>query len=266
MRYKLTMAYDGTAYCGWQVQDTGQSIQSLVQKALQTILRHSVDLTGSGRTDAGVHAQGQTAHFDTEKPLSVSKLRLSLNALLPPDIRILCIEEVPFDFHARYSASAKEYHYHLHLEPVFDPFTRLYRHHFFNPCDLTRVREGASHFLGTHDFFSFANQAHRGCASRDSVRTLFRLDVVGQEGGARLEFEGDGFLYKMVRNLTGFLLDIGAGKRTVSEIAPLLAAKDRRQASMAAPAHGLFLMRVLYEQENLGTCRTPRDSASGNSG
>ncbi len=268
MRYKLTIAYDGTNYCGWQVQANGLSIQSLVQQALQTILRHPLSLTGSGRTDAGVHAQGQTAHFDTETPVSLSKLRISLNALLPPDIRILDIEPTAPDFHARYSACAKEYHYHLHLDPISDPFSRLYRCHVLAPCDLARIKEAATYFLGTHDFFSFANQAHRTSAAHDSMRTLFRIDVHEQEGGARLEFEGDGFLYKMVRNLTGFLLDIGAGKRNISEITPLLASRDRRQASMASPAQGLFLMRVFYptDTEKLGTCRAPRESASFSKG
>lgn len=127
MRYKLTIAYDGTHYCGWQVQDHLDSIQSLIQKALQTALRHPLDLTGSGRTDAGVHARGQTAHFDSQLPFDPSRLRLSLNALLPPDIRILKIDPVAPDFHARYCAKAKIYHYHLHLSRVDDPFTRLYR-------------------------------------------------------------------------------------------------------------------------------------------
>ncbi len=126
-RYKLTLAYDGTNYCGWQVQTEKTSIQSLIQQALQTALRHPLNLTGSGRTDAGVHAQGQTAHFDTDLPFDPARLRLSLNALLPPDIRILLIEPAAPDFHARYSAQSKIYHYHLHLDRIANPFTRLYR-------------------------------------------------------------------------------------------------------------------------------------------
>ncbi|MBX9743616.1 MAG: tRNA pseudouridine(38-40) synthase TruA, partial [Chlamydiales bacterium] len=120
-RYKLILAYDGTNYCGWQVQNNGLSIQALVQNALQTVLRHSLNLTGSGRTDAGVHAKGQTAHFDTDLSINLSSLRLSLNRLLPPDIRVMKIEPVDLDFHARYSALSKTYHYYLHLDKISDP-------------------------------------------------------------------------------------------------------------------------------------------------
>jgi len=247
LRYKLTIAYDGTNYSGWQVQPNGQAIQPLIQRALTTVLRSRIDLTGSGRTDAGVHARGQTAHFDAPKPIDPSRLRISLNALVPTDIRILQIEPATPDFHARYSATSKIYHYHLHLDPVTDPFARLYRHQVFGPCDLKRISDAIPHFLGTRDFLSFANEPSRGSASRGSVRTLFRLDLIEQPGGVRLEFEGDGFLYKMVRNITGALLDIGAGKLAPHDIPKIFAAKDRQSASSAAPPQGLFLMAVRYD-------------------
>jgi len=247
-RYKLTIAYDGTAYCGWQVQPNGTAIQPLIQKALSTILRAEVPLTGSGRTDAGVHARGQTAHFDAPAPIDLARTRLSLNALLPPEIRILQIDPVPPNFHARYSALSKIYHYHLHLDPVIDPFLRLYRHHLYGPFDLERVREAIPHFLGTRDFLSFANEPLRGSASRGSVRTLARIDLAPQKGGVRFEFEGSGFLYKMIRNIMGVLIDVGQGKRNAGEISEIFAAKDRRQASAAAPPQGLFLMEVRYAE------------------
>lgn len=236
------IAYDGTNYSGWQVQNNAPSIQSLVQKALQTALRHPLDLTGSGRTDAGVHARGQTAHFDTD--LYYDRLCFSLNALLPSDIRILDIAPVAPDFHARYSALSKIYHYHLHLDPIADPFTQLYRHQVFGPFDLEKLKRGASQFLGTHDFTSFANV--KEAPQTDTIRTLMRLDVIEQKGGLRLEFEGDGFLYKMVRNITGTLIDIATGKVDAAEIPNILAARDRRKAGAAAPAHGLFLIQVKY--------------------
>ncbi len=243
-RYKLTISYDGARYCGWQVQGTGDSIQSLVQKALQTALRHPLGLTGSGRTDAGVHARGQTAHFDSPIPFDRTRLLISLNALLPDDIRILATEPVAPDFHARYSAIGKIYHYHLHLDPVLDPFTRHYRTQVFSPVDLNKLKKGAGFFLGTHDFTSFAN--HKETAMQDSIRALKRLDVVEQKGGVRLEFEGNGFLYKMVRNITGTLLDVGSGKIDPESIPAIIAARDRRKAGPAAPPQGLFLMEVLY--------------------
>lgn len=245
MRYKLTIAYDGTHYSGWQVQENAISIQSLVQKALQTVLRHPLDLTGAGRTDAGVHALGQTAHFDTD--LSTSRLLPSLNALLPPDIRIVQVDPVEADFHARYSATGKIYHYHLHLEPISDPFTQLYRHQVFGSFNREAFQKAADYFLGSHDFTSFANVKKESLS--DSIRTIKRLDIVEQKGGLRLEFEGDGFLYKMVRNITGTLIDVAGGKMDPDEIPLILHSRDRRKAGTAAPAHGLFLMSVLYEKQ-----------------
>jgi tRNA pseudouridine38-40 synthase len=244
MRYKLTIAYDGTRYAGWQVQQNALSIQALIQQALQTALRHPLDLTGSSRTDAGVHARGQTAHFDSPVPFELVKLRLSLNALLPSDIRVLQIEPAAPDFHARYSACSKIYHYHLRLDPISDPFTKLYCHHVFGPSDLSKLRQAAPLFLGTHDFTTFANV--KEIPQTDATRTLTRLDLIEQKGGLRLEFEGDGFLYKMVRNITGTLLDVAAGKTVPDAIPSLFAARDRRKAGPTAPPHGLFLMEVIY--------------------
>lgn len=245
-RYKLTISYDGTNYCGWQVQAAKESIQSLIQKALETTLRHSINLTGSGRTDAGVHAYGQTAHFDSDLLIDPFKLRLSLNGQLPLDIRILSIEKVSPDFHARYSATSKIYYYNLHLDRVANPFERLYRYHVFKRLDLDLMRLAAHEFLGTHDFTSFANEPQRGTVSYDPIRTIQRLDLVPIEGGVRLEFEADGFLYKMVRNLTGALIECGAGRVPPSEIPKILVAKDRRKAFLSVPAHGLFLSQVRY--------------------
>ncbi len=246
MRYKLVTAYDGTQYCGWQVQNNAQSIQCLIQKALETVLRHPIDLTGSGRTDAGVHAHGQTAHFDTAISIDPSRLRISINALLPKDIRIMEIHSVPDDFHARYSALSKIYHYHLHLDRISDPFNRLYRYQISSPIDLERLKNAAHFFIGTHDFTSFANQKEQGTAAHDPIRTLKRLDIAEQKGGLRLEFEGDGFLYKMVRNITGTLLDAASNKIDPNEIPQIFSAKDRRKAGPAVPPHGLFLMQVIY--------------------
>jgi tRNA pseudouridine38-40 synthase len=246
MRYLLTIAYDGTAYAGWQVQSNAIAIQPLVQKALETALRHPLDLTGAGRTDSGVHALGQTAHFDTEVSFQENKLLLSLNALLPPDIRIFSIQPVAPRFHARYNATGKIYHYHLHLDRVFDPFTLPYRFHCLDSIDRDRLLEGAKHFVGTRDFVSFANEAHKGTAAHDSVRTLKRFDVIPQAGGVRLELEADGFLYKMVRNLVGTLLDFAKNKISAPQIEEIFAAKDRKRAGPSVPPQGLFLIKVHY--------------------
>ena len=245
-KYKMIIAYDGANYGGWQIQTNAISIQALIEQALSTILREPISLIGSGRTDAGVHALGQAAHFSSPSQIDIAKTLASLNGLLPTDIRILSLEQAPLNYHARYSATAKTYHYRLHLSSIPDPFKRRYAYRVPHPVDLSTLKETAAQFIGTHDFSSFANEATRGAASKDAVRTLHRLDVVEEEGGVRLEFEGDGFLYKMVRNITGTLLDVCAGKIAKDQIPAILAAKDRRCAGSAAPPHGLFLVDVRY--------------------
>jgi tRNA pseudouridine38-40 synthase len=247
-KYKLILAYDGTEYGGWQIQKNAISIQALVQEALSTVLRTPIQVTAAGRTDAGVHARGQVAHFTSALPLNVARLQNSLNGLLPHDIRMLYTEKVPSTFHARYSVMTKEYHYHLHLDRVMDPFKRLYSTHILTPLNTTLMQEAAELFIGTHDFTTFANEAAEGSAAKNPIRTLKRLDLIQEKGGIRLEFEGDGFLYKMVRNLTGTLLDVGRSKITPEAIPLLLQAKDRRLASAAAPPHGLFLIKVVYPE------------------
>jgi len=244
--YKLTIAYDGTHYCGWQIQPNGLSIQEIMQEKIHCITREKITLIGSGRTDAGVHALGQVANFHTSHPLNLFRFLGSLNSLLPKDIRLLNIVEVPKKFHAQYSPTGKIYHYHLHLEPVINPFTRLYSLHVKEKIDLILLKECAAMFLGTHDFTAFSNQSHLGSASRDPVRTIYRLDIIEQPGGVRMEFEGDGFLYKMVRNMVGTLLEIAMGKWAKEKLLEILTSKDRRNAGQAVPSHGLFLMKVLY--------------------
>lgn len=245
-KYKIIITYDGTCFGGWQVQPNAVSIQTLIQNALSTILRTPTNLTGSGRTDAGVHACGQVAHFTTASTIDIPKALYSLNCLLPSDIRILSISPVPETFHARYSALSKIYHYRLHLERTSDPFKHRYAYFVPHSVDLSLLKEAATHFIGTHDFSSFANEAKRGSAAKNAIRTLHRLDIVEESGGARLEFEGSGFLYKMVRNIVGTLLDVCAEKIAQEDIPRILKAKDRREAGRAAPPHGLYLMEVKY--------------------
>jgi tRNA pseudouridine38-40 synthase len=244
--YKLIIAYDGTHYSGWQVQPNGISIQETLQNVMKTILPFAPQVTGSGRTDAGVHALGQVAHFHSPTEIDLHRFQHSLNALLPPDIRILQIEPVSLDFHARYSAVKKTYHYHLWLDRVQNPFQRAYSLHVRHRVDLSLLREAAAQLVGEHDFTSFANSATEGSAAHDAVRTLFRADVLEQEGGVRIELEANGFLYKMVRNIVGTLLEVAAGKRDVSNIAHLLQARDRRLAGTAVEPKGLFLAQVDY--------------------
>jgi len=241
--YKLLIAYDGTRYCGWQIQPNGVSIQELIEKQLSTILQQEVKIAGSGRTDSGVHALGQVAHFFLEKTIDCYRVSGSLNSLLPPDIRILSLESVPQHFHARYSAVGKIYRYHLFLDPVLSPFRRLYCWHLGARFDLERMRQAVPFFLGEHDFTSFANEAHSGVAAHDPIRTMKRLDIVQEAGGIYLEFEADGFLYKMVRNIVGTLVEVGLGKRSPESMPKLIQAKDRKQVASQHRHRGFFLLR-----------------------
>ncbi len=251
-KMKLIISYDGTEYSGWQVQNLKgigpdpRSVQGELNKALQTILGVPVATVGAGRTDAGVHAEGQVAHFNHEKPIDAYRLLRSLNGLLPEDIRVKSAEEVPPSFHALRSAKRKIYHYHLTLEQVQEPFLRRYAYHVRKKIDVDLLRQTASMLVGTHDFTSFANQ---GGSHHHAIRTLYRVDVVEEKGGVRLEFEGNGFLYKMVRNLTGLILEVALGKLALDEVLLILAAKDRKKAPRAVPPHGLFLVHVGYEVE-----------------
>ena len=255
-KYKLILAYEGTAYAGWQVQPDAVTIQELIQKAIKTILNEDVHVIAAGRTDAGVHAIGQVAHFQCIKELDTFRFRHSLNGLLPMDIRVLSIELTDPNFHARNCAIGKVYHYNLHLNFAHDPFSRKTSFHIREKLNLDVLAAASKYFVGTHDFTSFANQAYEGAASKDAVRTIKRIDIVQKGFGVCLEFEGDGFLYKMVRNITGTILDVALGKIPIEKIPEIIAGKDRRLAGQAAPAHGLFLIRVDYPEDLIRTENT----------
>lgn len=259
--YKLTLAYDGTEYSGWQIQPNAPSIQQYLQEALTSFLGgETMTVIGSGRTDAGVHALNQIAHFKTEHDINPNRLLLALNGLLPRDIRIKKVELAPLQFHSQYSAIGKEYHYHLYLERVMDPFRRLYSWHVLRKINLSLLYEAASLFVGTHDFTSFANEPHAGSVAKNPVRTIYRLEICPTDGGLRLEFEGNGFLYKMVRNIVGTLIDVTSHRLTLAEVIAIFEAKDRRRAGRAAPPQGLFLVRVNYPDNHLTEGHFPHKS------
>lgn len=242
--YKLLLAYDGTNYGGWQIQKNSATIQQHLQEALTTVLRVPTLATGAGRTDAGVHAQGQCAHFSSLKLLDEKYLLCRLNGLLPKDIRIISVEHVHVGFHARYSVKSKIYRYYLTLLPFASPFSRLYSWHLPMPFDLEGATAAAAAFLGSHDFRSFTNV---GSVCRSgTVRNLDRLDVVPTNEGLYFEFQAPGFLYKMVRNIVGTLVDVALGRCSLKEIQELFSACDRRAAGSTAPPHGLFLWKVEY--------------------
>lgn len=238
-RYKAIIAYDGTRYGGWQVQPNALTIQEVIESVLAKLLQTPTHLAASGRTDAGVHALGQVAHFSAERPITLQ----SLNSLLPPDIRILSLEEVDPSFHSRFSARNKEYHYHVHTSSIISPFIKPYRTYFPHFLHLNLIEEALPLFRGTHNFTTFANC---GGSKASPIKTIYRLDLVPQEGGFRLEFDGSGFLYKMVRNIVGTLLEVGTKKRDISSIPPLFEIQDRKVGGKAAPPTGLFLVKVNY--------------------
>ena len=245
-KYKMTIVYDGTSYSGWQIQPNAVTIQEILQNTLEVILRSKISVIGAGRTDAGVHALGQVAHFQHAEEIDLYRFLASVNGVLPKNIRVTEVEPVPPSFHARYSAVNKRYHYHLSLGRVQDPFKRLYSWHISEKLDLDLLQECTQLFLGTHDFTSFANEAKLGAASKKPVRTLKKLNIVPERTGIRLEFESESFLYKMVRNITGTLVEVARGKRDIKDVPKILEAKDRRKADRAAPPQGLFLMGVDY--------------------
>jgi len=245
--YKMHLMYDGTHYSGWQIQPHALSIQQLVQNAVRTLTREEANVIGSGRTDAGVHALEQVAHFRVVEKVHLEAFQRSINGILPKDIRLAKIEEVAPDFHAQRSALAKEYHYHLSFGPFVSPFERSYVWHVAWKLDLDLLRQAAAFFVGTHDFSSFTNSAHHGACAKNPVRTVTKVDVVEKPNSLILEFKANGFLYKMVRNLVGTIVEVASGKRTLDELHHIMAAKDRRLAGHSAPAQGLFLVKVYYK-------------------
>jgi tRNA pseudouridine38-40 synthase len=247
LRFKLTIAYDGTSYAGWQVQKTGVGVQQRVEEALGKLFPGVKRIHSSSRTDTGVHALGMVAHVDiphAEFKMSVAKLALAINAHLPADIRVMSAKRCRAEFHARFDATGKQYRYFLWNHPAMNPLLRHQAWQVPLPLDLAAMRSAARLFLGKHDFKSLA--ATRSYEMESTVRTLTRCDL--KRNGQLLTFtiEGDGFLYKMCRGIVGTLVQVGQGKIAVDEIKKILARKDRRAAGMTAPAQGLVLWKVFY--------------------
>lgn len=242
-RIKLLLEYDGTPYAGWQVQKNADTVQARVESALLEVLREEVRVHGSGRTDAGVHGRGQVAHFDTASTLPPKNIRDGANTFLPPTISIVEVCEAPPDFHARYSARAKIYRYLVFRRKVRSPLWEGRAYHFPDPLDLGLMEAAAERLRGKHDFSAFTAA---GSSVEDTVRELARLEITTRGELLSFEFEADGFLYKMVRNLVGTLLEVGKGKIEPGETAAIIESRDRKLAGPTAPACGLCLERVIY--------------------
>ncbi|HEX4085990.1 MAG TPA: tRNA pseudouridine(38-40) synthase TruA [Chthoniobacteraceae bacterium] len=240
MRLRLTIAYDGAGFRGWQSQTGGNTVQDHLEAAFATLCGSRIPVHGAGRTDAGVHALAQSAHVDVERTLDWLP---ALNAHLPPQIRVLrCAPAAP-DFHARFSAKGKIYTYTIWSGPVLSPFDVGRAWHLAGPLDLEAMRAAARLLEGTHNFQAFA--ANRGKPQHDTVRTIAGIAVAKRGPAITLRFHGSGFLYKMVRLMTGALVRVGQGRAPVAGIADYLAGTAGK-CSFAAPAEGLCLARVIY--------------------
>jgi tRNA pseudouridine38-40 synthase len=243
---KLTLQYDGTDYVGWQRQDSGISIQALLEDALAPIEGSRVTVHGAGRTDAGVHALAQVASVSVSASIEAPILARALNAELPRDVRVLSVQEVEPGFHARFSATGKMYEYRIVNAPIVSPFIHRYVWHVTPPLDLDAMRGAAESLVGAHDFAAFQGSGSAVASTERIVRAITWEDGAGYDLPLVMRIEGNGFLRHMVRNIAGTLVEIGMGRWEVRRAAEILASLDRTEAGPTAPAQGLFLSRVDY--------------------
>lgn len=243
---KLTVQYDGTGYVGWQRQASGTSIQGLLEDALRPIEGAPVTVHGAGRTDAGVHALAQVCSLSLSAAIDAATLVRALNAVLPQDVRVTSAEEVSQDFHARFSATGKIYEYRIVNAPFASPFVCRYAWHVIPPLDVASMREGSARLTGEHDFAAFQGAGSEVHTAVRRVRSIEWSGTAAPDRTLVMRIEGDGFLRHMVRNIVGTLVDVGLGRRPVDAIGEILASRDRGRAGATAPAHGLFLVAVVY--------------------
>ena len=252
-RVMLEIAYDGTNYCGWQVQINGITVEEVLNKTLSELCHEDIKVIGASRTDSGVHALGNVAVFDTESGIPGEKFSFALNQRLPEDIRIQESCQVADDFHPRYCDTIKTYEYKI-LNRRFDmPTERLYSTFVYYPLDIDKMKRAAVVLVGEHDFKSFCSNKRM---KKSTVRRLYDIEIKADADEIRLYFHGEGFLYNMVRILTGTLLEVGAGMRRPDSMPEILAAGDRQAAGVTAPPQGLTLCSVYYEKEEIPGYRT----------
>lgn len=242
-RVRLTVAYDGTSYHGWQIQDNGNTVEEELNRALSELFGEKIEVIGASRTDSGVHALGNVAVFDTESQMAVFKMAYALNQRLPEDIRIQKSEEVPLDWHPRRCESRKTYEYRIYRGEFPMPVKRLYSHFTYHALDVGKMQEAAACLVGEHDFKSFCQT---GAQVESTVRTVYSVEL--EEQGAELVIRicGSGFLYNMVRIIAGTLLEVGQGKREPEAMLEILAARERSAAGPTAPAKGLTLIKYEF--------------------
>ena len=242
---KLTISYDGTNYCGWQIQPNGITIEEVINKTLQKLTGEPILVIGASRTDSGVHAMGNVAVFDTESTIPADRFAMALNQRLPEDIVIVKSEEVPLDFHPRYCDCSKTYEYHIINTRIPVPTKRLTNYFVSYNLNLDHMRQAAAYLVGEHDFVSFCNVR---TDVENTVRTITALDIIENGNEITIRITGNGFLYNMVRIIVGTLIRVGRGFYTPEKVKEILEAKDRKAAGVTAPAHGLMLMEIKYNE------------------
>lgn len=244
MRYLITVEYNGKNYSGWQNQKNSLAVQQVIEENLSKLLKEPIKLFGSGRTDSGVHALNQKAHFDTNNGIDMRKIPLALNTQLPMDIRIKNIEQRNENFHAQYSAKRKIYLYKFYVSRILSPIREEYYAQVVPQIDFDIMQKGAELIKGEHDFKAFSST---GSGIKTTTRTIYRIDLKKANDEIFLEIEGNGFLYNMVRIIAGTLVFLAKGKLTLQDIEQALATGDRKKAGKTFPAHALYLKDVLYD-------------------
>lgn len=244
-RIKLVIAYDGSKYCGWQKQPNAISVEEIINKQLTKLLGEDIEVIGSSRTDSGVHALGNVAVFDTETRIPADKIAYALNQRLPEDIVIQSSNEVPLDFHPRYHKNCKTYEYKILNREFNLPTMRLYYHFVYKKLDTDKMQEAANYLVGEHDFKSFCSTKTQ---VQSTVRTIYSLDVIRQGDEIILRVCGNGFLYNMVRIISGTLINVGLGIMEPSWIGEVLASTERMKVGPNAPAHGLTLVNIEFKE------------------
>ena len=245
MNIKLNLQYDGTEYHGWQIQKNAPTVQETVTRALEKITGETVTLIGCGRTDAGVHAENYVCNFHTGANIPPDKYPYALNSVLPNDIVCFGAAQIGGDFHANKSAKSKRYVYRILNREFPDAVMRRYAWHYRYPLDVGKMREAAKAFLGEHDFIGFASS---GFSVKTTVRTIYSLDVTRDGDMITVDIHGNGFLYNMVRIITGTLVSVGGGKINPADMADIIASRDRERAGINSPAEGLCLKEVYYDE------------------
>ena len=244
MRVRLIVAYDGTNYHGWQIQKNAVTVEEILQQALCDLLQEPIELVGASRTDAGVHARGNVAVFDTHTRIPAEKIAIAVNQRLPEDIRVMQSEEVEEQFHPRYAESEKTYDAHISNVPIQLPTRRVYSYFVYLPLDVEKMQEAAKLFVGEHDFAGFCSAKSQ---VQTTVRTIYDCQVEKEGDEICIRVRGNGFLYNMVRIIAGTLVEVGLGRRKLSTVSQAIEKADRSLAGPTAPPEGLTLIKIEYQ-------------------